>query len=142
MDELTGTDWVQIWASDVLARGGVPTRAPAGVLRDFIGIDLEGELAGRFPDHWEAAPLEVRLRDQYDRAIADSVLVDYINNIGDTLNEPPGQMVTDFSSGATTAANTVGRVIPWWAYAIAAVVAYGTLVQVGILPPLNKLFKE
>lgn len=157
---LAAPGWFSAWVASVHAQGGVATRAPGGLLTNELGFDAKGSLAGRYPvpngdsDYtYELAPLSVRLHDDLDNAVADfwlafqSSLTSGLQqggiNPSDPLSyvEPSMGLVNDIGTSAlASAAPSLLSRVPWWVWLAAGVVGYGALVNVGVVPPLGKLF--
>jgi hypothetical protein len=152
--------WFTAWAADVRFRSGIVTRRP--VDQDPLGRLTHGVLApvahalcGRFdpvpgtrdPNSvFESAPWSVRLRDDVDH-VPDAWLDQPEDKWAGTL--PAAQTMMDVNAQMQDTGHDLQNApmlpslpslsVPWWAYVAGAVVGYGALVQVGILPPLNKL---
>lgn len=151
MDETyldSAPDWYSQWVQSVHAKGGVATRMPPG--RSYtLGVDDQGQLAERYPDgnggyNYVLAPAAVRVMDTADSSVADAYLqfeagFSLVNGDGalQSIANLPASVTTAVADAATGAAKKV----PWWVWVAGAVVAYGALVQAGILPPVNKLVK-
>lgn len=131
----------------------------------FFAVPLGGEhqLCARYDTNpgtrddnsrFELAPFTVRLHDATFNE-AGSIFA-FVTGIPDGWLDQPEQPWTGtsavvasinkvvrsadpFTEGITAGEATAGFSLPWWVFGIAAVVGYGALVQVGVVPPLRKL---